>query len=79
MGLFTPKLAVQGLKADINPAPKATLKRKVERYKRCLDAQKRAVKRGDVRKAALLEAEIEALAGNLLEERAAINEMLEAQ
>lgn len=75
MALFGQK-HIQTYKADINPAPKASLARKVGRYKRLLSAQERAMKRGDVRKCAVIEAELEALSGNLLEEKAAIEQML---
>lgn len=64
-----------GLKADINPAPKATIARKLGRYKRVKDAQARAVKKGDTHRAARLEKELESLSVHLLAEREAIEEL----
>ena len=76
MGYWKREFKIEGLKCDINPAPKASLQRRVQRYNRVQEAQKRAIKRGDTRRAAQLEEELDALAGNLLEERAAIEAML---
>jgi len=75
MGIFTRKIKITAHDADINPAPKSTLVRKVARYNRVVEAQKRAIKRGNVHRAAVLEAEMEALAENLLAEREALESL----
>jgi len=72
----TKRIGLKGLKADINPAPRATLARKIARFQRVLEAQKRAIKRGDTYRAVKLEEEADKLSEHLLEHRKAIEEML---
>lgn len=75
MGLFD---RTKGNKAVITftPNPNATLQRKVQRYKRVELSLAKAIKRGDVHRAARLQNEMDTLAGDLLEQRDEIEAML---
>jgi len=76
MGFF--EKAPVGNKATITftPNPQASLQRRVQRYKRVELSLAKAVKRGDVNKAAKLQMEMDSLAGDLLEQRDEIEAML---
>lgn len=75
MGLFSNP---RGLKAEISftPNPKATIQRKVQRYKRLELSLAKAVKRGDVHRSARLQNEMDGLAGDMLEQRDELEAML---
>ena len=79
MSLLRRNIRVHKPKITFTPNPKASLERQVRRAHRLQVSIDRAVKRGDSRRAGRLQEELSAITETLLEEKAAIEEMLRDQ
>ena len=76
MSLLRRNIRVHKPTITFTPNPKASLERRVRRAHRLQVSIDRAVKRGDPRRAGQLQEELSALTETLIEEKAAIEEML---
>ena len=79
VNLFRRNIRVHKPTITFTPNPKASLERRVRRAHRLQVSIDRAVKRGDPRRAGRLQEELSALTESLIEEKAAIEEMLRSR
>ena len=79
LNVFRRNVRVHKPKITFTPNPKASLERQVRRAHRLQVSIDRAVKRGDSRRAGQLQEELSAITETLIEEKAAIEEMLRNQ
>ena len=79
LGFFSRSIKAHNPKVTFTPNPKATLNRRIERVKRIQRSLDKAVRRGDVPRAAKLQEELNFLSVGLLEEKEEIEAMLREQ
>ncbi len=79
MNLFKRSIQAHNPVVTFTPNPQATLERRIERVKRLQRSLDKAVRRGDVRKAARLQEELNFMSVGLLEEKENIEAILRAR